>query len=185
MSDKGLYFIAIVPEAPLYEELMWQKRFVADHFQSKAALNSPPHITLHMPFKWRSDREGPLLEKLTEFHFSGSSFEIQLKNFDFFEPRVVFIDVIENPVLRSLFTELSKHIRKELKLVNADYKSRGFQPHVTIAFRDLKKPKFFEAKDYFDRQVFEARFFVDGFWILKHDGRKWNPFRFFHINNSS
>ena len=49
-ADK-LYFIAIVPPSPIYEEAFEQKVYFKTKYNSKASLNSPPHITLHMPFK--------------------------------------------------------------------------------------------------------------------------------------
>ncbi len=33
------------------------KEEMAERFQSKASLNSPPHITLHMPFKFPERKE--------------------------------------------------------------------------------------------------------------------------------
>jgi hypothetical protein len=45
-----LYFIAHVPEEPVFADLMALKTAVRDLYGSKAALRSPPHITLHMPF---------------------------------------------------------------------------------------------------------------------------------------
>lgn len=54
MSD-ALYFIALVLPSPLYEEVTRLKEYFRDRYNSKAALRSPPHITLHMPFKWKEN----------------------------------------------------------------------------------------------------------------------------------
>ncbi len=45
------YFIAIVIPEPFQVELMDIKNIVKDKFNSKGALRSPAHITLHMPFE--------------------------------------------------------------------------------------------------------------------------------------
>jgi len=53
MTEKyGRYFIAIIPAEPWYSEALQLKKEVRDVYESKGALRSPPHITLHMPFRW-------------------------------------------------------------------------------------------------------------------------------------
>ena len=71
MADKNLFFIALIPPEPIKSEVMAFKKEMEEKFDSKAALRSPPHITLHMPFQWREDREGLLKDKLGEFRFNG------------------------------------------------------------------------------------------------------------------
>ena len=41
------------------------KQEFANRFNSKAALRSPPHITLHMPFKWKEEKEVKLIDVLS------------------------------------------------------------------------------------------------------------------------
>ena len=101
------------------------------------------------------------------------AFEVRLRNFDFFEPRVVFVDVMENSALRKVQLQLAKQMRLDLNLFNADYKDRPFHPHVTIAFRDLKKPKFYEAKAHFSQQELSMNFEIRDLVLLKHDGKQW------------
>jgi len=60
IKKNELYFIAIVPTSPLSEELLAWKQYFQEHYQSKAALNSPPHITLHMPFEWKEEKAAVL-----------------------------------------------------------------------------------------------------------------------------
>ena len=61
------YFIAIIPPSPILEEVQEIKNYFKDKYESRAALNSPPHITLHMPFFWKIDEEDLLISLLTEF----------------------------------------------------------------------------------------------------------------------
>ncbi|MFY0650905.1 MAG: 2'-5' RNA ligase family protein [Cyclobacteriaceae bacterium] len=174
-----LYFLAIVPPEPIYTEVAQLKQLVFDQFESKAALRSPPHITLHMPFKWKESKEEKLLNSLINFEMSSAPFTVELSNFDFFPPKVVFVDVMPDAQLAELQSKLVKHVRLELNLFNADYKDKPFHPHMTIAFRDLKKNVFLSAKDYFSEQSYNAEFIVDGYHLLKHDGKKWNSYRAF------
>ena len=51
------YFLAIIPPEKIEKEIYGLKELVADKFHSKAALRSPAHITLHMPFLWKEAKE--------------------------------------------------------------------------------------------------------------------------------
>lgn len=172
--SESLYFIAIVPPQEIQNQITGLKKLVADKFGSKHALNAPPHITLHMPFKWKDKKRDQLLETIKVINEQVDAFEVELKGFDFFEPRVVFVNVLENEMLNELQKAVISICRKELKLSNANYKDRSFHPHVTIAFRDLKKPMFYAAKEYFEKQEFNEKFNVNEVSLLKHDGGKWN-----------
>ena len=172
--SESLYFIAIVPPPPIQEEIMGFKYAMADEFGSKHALNSPPHITLHMPFKWKDKKLDKLVNLMNQLNDELKPFSMELKDFDFFEPRVVFVDVVPNSKLDKLQKNVVNLCRKVLKLDNGNYKDQGFHPHVTIGFRDLKKRMFYEAKTAFENKVYKARFSVHEISLLKHDGKKWN-----------
>jgi 2'-5' RNA ligase len=169
------YFLAIVPPSPVFEKALELKNYFKEKYHSKASLNSPPHITLHMPFRWKEEREDELITKLEEFGLA--SFPLQLLNFNSFPPRVIFIDVVPNECLPALQKKLLRYCKKELNLFNADYKDQPFHPHLTLAFRDLKKSTFGEAWNEFSSKPFEATFVVDRFVLLKHNGRVWESFR--------
>ncbi len=175
---ESLYFLAIVPPKAIQDRITELKMEVAERFNSKHALNAPPHITLHMPFKWKEKKLDQLKEAVQTINEELTSFEVSLKDFDFFEPRVVFVDVVENESLNQLQKRVINTCRKELKLDNANYKNRPFHPHVTIAFRDLKKPMFYEARKYFEEQQFSGAFQVKEMSLLKHDGSKWEVLNF-------
>lgn len=172
MND-ALYFLAIIPPKDICEEIFRFKQTAHEKFGSKASLNSPAHITLHMPFKWKQKKEAILIDKLSQFKFEDYPISIELNGFDFFEPRIVFIKVLENEALRKLQKELAAYVRRSLNVFNADYKDRAFHPHVTVAFRDLKKSLFPEAKTFFLNEKYEAEFEASQFCLLKHDGNVW------------
>jgi len=175
-ADK--YFLAIVPPEPLQSQLMSLKEHVREHYGSKGALRSPAHITLHMPFEWKTEKEDRLIESLENFTFA-PSFMIRLHNFSSFEPRVIFVDVIKNETLCDLQKELVKHVKKDLHIFNEANNMRGFHPHITIAFRDLKKDRFYDAITYFKTQSFEADLEIKTFHLLKHSPGKWEIYREF------
>ncbi len=171
------YFIAIVPPHPYLEQALEFKNYFKDQYQSKASLNSPPHITLHMPFEWKSSNEDGLVAALQTFSSTTHAVKVDFNNFGCFPPRVIFIHVTATPELTTLQLRLRQFCKKELGLFNADYKDLPFHPHITIAFRDLKKPAFEKAWGKFKGQKFEGGFVVDRICLLRHEEGKWVTMR--------
>jgi 2'-5' RNA ligase len=178
------YFIAIIPPEPVYAEALACKQQFQTHFNSKAALKSPPHITLHMPFLWKTKKEEKLIEKLTSFAKDAPSFQIGLNGFGAFAPRVIFIQVNTNPYLVSLQSALHRFCKKELQLFNSEYKDLPFHPHLTVAFRDLKKDQFAKAWSEFEKKPFAYTFQCSSITLLKHDGKMWQAFHHFLLSNN-
>ncbi len=131
----------------------------------KGALRSPSHITLHRPFEFKTHKENVLKETLHQF--SHTPISIELSGFNCFEPRVIFIDVKPNPELELLHKQLTIFAKRNLLLFNEADDLRGFHPHVTLSFRDLKKNKFAEVYEYFRDKTFEAQFIVPKIALLK------------------
>lgn len=171
--SESLYFIALVPTPKIKEEVTQLKILIAERFHSKQALKSPPHITLHMPFKWKKSKLDKLKAVMEKMNSNIESFNLELDGFSFFEPRVVYVDVKKNEALESLQKRVVDLCRRELNLDNANYKDRPFRPHMTIGFRDLRKPEFYEAKKYFQKRTFEEKWKVEKVSLLKYSGSRW------------
>ena len=169
----ALYFIALLPPPAIQAQLQSFKEYFYTAYQSKGALNAPPHITLHMPFQWKEAKENKLIESLKNFSTGNKSFEIQLQDFNCFAPRVIFAQVIESEILRVLQQQLHRFVKIELNLFNAQYRDKPFHPHITLAFRDLKKDKFEIAWQEFRGKRYTEKFDVNGITLLKHDGKVW------------
>ena len=176
------YFIAIVPPEHLLSEIQNIKQSIFDKYQSKGALRSPAHITLHMPFSFEEDKEYKLIECLSEFQFN-TVFPIFLNNYDCFEPRVVFINVEEQSELYNLQKQLVNHVKRRLNLFNQSDDMRSFHPHITIAFRDLKKPMFYKVWEEFKSKHFSGNFNCDSISLLKHQKDEWVVLRQFDFLN--
>lgn len=172
------YFIAIVPPKNILDEINEIKNQIFDNYKTKGALKSPAHITLHMPFSWDDDKEHKLISSIDVFKYD-KKFNIQLNNFSCFEPRVVFIDVIQNSDLFELQTKLVKHAKVNLQLFNQSDDMRGFHPHVTIAFRDLKKPVFYKVWEEYKQKMYHQEFSVESISLLKLVDGKWINYKEF------
>lgn len=175
------YFLAIVIPTPLFEKVEAVKQNLFVQHDLKGALRSPAHITLHRPFEWKEEKENVLIEQLNVFNFS-PDFNIELNNFSFFEPRVIYVNVLPNNQLLALHDALKMHAKKELKLFNEVNDSRGYHPHITVASRDLKKPLFFELKNYFEDEKLSGTFTCSNFSLLKLE-KKWEVLKTFSFNN--
>ena len=168
-----LYFIAIVPPAPFCEEALKVKQYFSEHYATKGAMKSPPHITLHMPFKWKEEREVELINELDKFSKRNKPIQIHFNNFGCFPPRVIFIDVKKSDSLTLFQQNLQRFCMQELNLFNSNYKELPFNPHLTVAFRDLKKSAFQKAWEEFREKKFEGEFSADSIVLLKHNGKMW------------
>jgi 2'-5' RNA ligase len=183
MSKEGFgnYFLAIVPPNPIYEEALSIKNYFKDHYNSKASLNSDPHITLHMPFEWKEAKEKLLSENLKAFFEKHPPISITFNGFKAFEPRVIFIDVEKTGQLASFQKELERFCKRTFQLFNAQYQDLPYHPHLTLAFRDLKKPMFYKAWEEFKNKEYNCTFLTDRVALLKHDGKRWNTFHEFFL----
>lgn len=175
------YFIAIVPPAPIYEEASKLKNYFRDQYNSKASLNSPPHITLHMPFEWKAEKEMFLIEKLEQFIQEKSKLKINIQGFDCFAPRVIFLKIEQTVSLADFQKELERFCKRTFQLFNAQYRDLSFHPHITLAFRDLKKASFEMAWKEFETKDFSAEFATDSIVLLKHNGKIWEIFKEFSL----
>lgn len=166
------YFIAIIPPEPVFSEVEKVKLEISQKYNNKSSLRSPAHITLHMPFEMKETKEEHLIQTISEFKFA-PSFPIQLNGFGCFEPKVIFIDVQKNETLTALQNQLVFHMKSHLNIFNQYDDKRGFHPHVTIAFRDLKKQDFYLANEEYKLKSFSAEFKANSFFLLKHTGKVW------------
>jgi 2'-5' RNA ligase len=176
---KEKYFIAIVPPEPIKTELQQLKQNFYNLYNTKGALRSPAHITLHMPFEFKEKEEEKINSFLTLFCSKYSPFDISIKNYNCFEPRVIFADVTKNESLFYLRNNLIHEIRPSLQILNADYKGLGFHPHITLAFRDLKKTAFYEAWNKYKDEKIEFSFKCSKITLLKHQENYWKEHREF------
>ncbi len=183
-KSQDLFFIALVPPEPINGELQKLKELFATEYQSKASLNSPPHITLHMPFKLNPKKQGRLIQSLKEVTQKQTSFLVKIENFKAFEPRVIYAHIHPSEELNHLFEKLSRTLQVQVGLLHPSHKNKGFTPHITLAFRDLRKGAFHKAWAFFQSKMYEATFEANTLYLLKHDGKKWDIYQEFSFGTS-
>lgn len=134
-----------------------------------------------MPFQWKETKEQKLIAALHRYAAGKTPFSISFNNFSCFPPKVIYIDIMPAEALTMLQQELHRFCKKELNLYNAQYRNLPFHPHLTLAFRDLKKDTFAGAWNEFKEKKFAGEFPIDKITLLKHDGKHWNLFQDFHF----
>ena len=172
------YFIALVLEGESLKAVEALKTELFERYGLKGALRSPAHITLHRPFEWRLDREHQLIKSLEDFTF-GEALQLNVHNFASFEPRVIYAHVEPDQRLDQLHTALAQHCRQTLRLYNETDDRRGFHPHITIAFRDLKKPLFYQLEKEFQSRTLELDLRFLEFSLLKLE-KQWEVLKKFN-----
>ncbi len=172
-----LFFIALLPDGTIQEEVTAFKETAARRFHSSHALKSPPHITLFPPFRWEEE-ELPYLEKALERYAAGlRPFEVTLQGFDRFDSRVIFVRVLPSTELERCQAGLKEALAQTLGLSHAD--SRPFHPHMTVAFKDLRRQRFSDAWAYFSPIEYERRFRAEGLTLLMHREGRWHTVKTF------
>lgn len=72
---------------------------------------------------------------------------------------------------------------KRFQVFNSTHKNNGFNPHITVAFRDLKKPTFHKIWDDVKNREFMETFLADNITIFKHNGKSWEIFKELKLDN--
>jgi 2'-5' RNA ligase len=184
-SGSKLFFIALLPPVKLQAEITAIKQDLAIGYNSSHALKSPPHITLYPPFKW-FPKNLPLLEQsLSEFGENYAPIPVRLDGFGAFPPRVIFIHPLKTPELMAVQADLMSYLETNLGLVDDRSKKRSFAPHLTVAFKDLKKQAFKAAWPEFRDRSFQADFTAHHLTLLSHNGQRWNIHREFPFRESA
>lgn len=168
-----MYYVALVCPNEIDEVINRFKVWMKDRFGCKAAMKSPAHITLVAPFWLEDKKENELREALRSFSPNPGKLEINLDGFFHFNMRTLYVQVEDNPVLNWLKKESEDYF---FGLFPRDVKKddHPFQPHITIANRDLKPGDFEEAWNYFSTLGYTATFQVETVSLLEHMEGKWH-----------
>ncbi|MCW6035498.1 2'-5' RNA ligase family protein [Spirulina subsalsa FACHB-351] len=175
------YFLALLPPVEVQQQANELKEYFARVYDSRKAFNAPPHITLYPPFLWSETRLAELTQILEQFALNQKPIPIVLDGFGAFKPRVIFLRPRKTPELMEIEQTLGAVLMQELGLVTPQ-KNRFFNPHLTLAFRDLTRDNFKAAWSEFETREFHAEFTVNQLTLLRHQGHHWQIEREFALN---
>ncbi len=135
------YFLAIVPEGEFQKRVTNLKLEIKDRYQAKYSLKSPAHITVKMPFIYNEAKEDQLIRKLRNFIGNYAPINVTVKGVKTFGERVIYLGIEAEQDLYDFQKDLKSFCKRELNLLD-ELSDRNFQPHMTIAFKDIKKSQF-------------------------------------------
>lgn len=176
--SKKLYFISLVPPSPLRDRIKSLKEEMKNRFDAKHALKALAHITLQMPFRREESFEQTMIHELATFASTQHPFNVNLLGFDCFEPRVIFVKIIDHSPIKNLYNSLHIMLTDKLQFEPEKLKT-DIHPHLTIATRDLKEKAFYKAWEEFKNRDFVDQFIANSITLLKHNGRYWEIYREF------
>jgi len=171
-----MFFIGICPPHPLEKQVHGIKEEFRQKYGVEGAFRSKAHITLQMPFNLSTNKMNDFISKLKDLLKSQKPFPLELNNFGNFEPRVIYINVTENLELNLLQKSIEKFM-KQYQVFNSTHKNNGFTPHITVAYRDLKKPTFYKILDEVKDRPFRSSFLAHSVTVFKHNGKSWDVFK--------
>ncbi|MEG4805178.1 2'-5' RNA ligase family protein [Microcoleus sp. ARI1-B5] len=180
--SKQRFFIALVPPDDLQNHITQIKLYFAEHYNSRGALNSPPHVTLQPTFEWPGADVPKLEESLKRFSANRQPIPVTLSGFAVFAPRVIYADVVKSPQLLEMQRDLMSYLEANLGIVHPVSQTRPFVPHMTVAFRDLTKENFQTAWLEFSGREIHFEFTAEALTLLLHDGSRWNISKHFPLN---
>lgn len=164
---KNLYFIAYFLSSEFEKTVTGLKTEIAEKFGVKHALKLAPHITLVPPFKMNAENEKGLIDHF-EILKLPPPFLIEVDGFGHFDNRVIYLQVNKMDVLNDLKVKTVKHIEKFYKLQKDRH---GFNPHITLAHRDMSPEAFTKIWSYLHSKKLTFRAPCDNIKLLKHTGR--------------
>ncbi|MBD3748559.1 MAG: 2'-5' RNA ligase family protein [Sphingobacteriales bacterium] len=176
---KGLYFIAIVPPKEIAECIHEIRLAFAEKFHSEEALKSPIHLTLKEPFTMDIKEEIILRRKLSFIATQHQPFQHRLNNYGRFQKHAIFIQAEKHPFLVALKSSIRKMFRANFYHVQQD--QMPFNPHYTIAYRDISEQVFEKAFAEYEHKKFFAELMCNEFTLFKHDGKQWQNMEDFKL----
>lgn len=184
MKGMGKYFVGLLPPPALETEFHLLKQGFAEQFQVKYALQSPTHVTLKMPFRYKEAKEVALVARFTSVLETQEPFRLQLTRIGHFGNRNIHQQVAPSEPLMQLQNVLRSFCKISLHLVE-ELSDRNFQPHLTLAYQDLKPAIFSEVLAFARNHAVQGEFWVEKAYLLKKVANRWQVIAPLPFGNSS
>jgi 2'-5' RNA ligase len=169
----SLFYMALLCPENIEAEVKGFKDYMFETYGSKAAAKSPAHITVVPPFRAEDELAPNLLDFVTTFNMGMVPIDIMLSGYGNFGERVLYVDVVPNDHLTQLEVDCMKDFSQQFPSIIFGLKP-PFNPHVTIATRDIPEGKLAAAKQYFETtHPYQRQFTAKELKVLKLESGTW------------
>lgn len=172
-TDKKLKLVAIVPPEPLYSFVKEEQNFIAQKWNARQALRTPPHITLIPPISLNEGESEELKRISQEIASKHPSFRLKVNRYDSFNPKVIYLKPSFPHALSVLYTDLLKMILANIPHAMQKYPYESFVPHITLAYRDLDPLRFKEVWKYYKNKKVNFAVDINRISILDNTADGW------------
>lgn len=170
-----LKLIAILPPKAISDLVKEEQQLIAERWGPQHAMRTPPHLTIIPPLAVNPASFNTIKQIAIDIASSNQPFELQLKGYGAFRPRVIFINPIITGELQSLYRHWRDALEAALPALLDRYPDRPYHPHLTLAHRDVYADQFTSMWRHYQGKWFDAIFEVNSFWILHHGRSGWEP----------
>ncbi len=141
---------------------------LCDKFDLCWGLRQSPHITIKAPFE--TNTLTPFIDYLESLAEETTPFNIELNGFNYFTPRVIFLDVKENPELKKLHLRILKDLEVKFNVKPGEFEGEKVKFHSTLALQDVTEEKFKEAKEFLKKYKPRFTFKAETLGVFYHLG---------------
>jgi 2'-5' RNA ligase len=180
------YGIFILPPWPIKLKVNGYREECCKLFGQRKASIPPVHITLGHLFNFIPEQESYLIKRIRAYSRSIAPFEQQLVNFGSFKSHTVFIKATQNLNIAELNYVSSYIAGGKKSSYHFNGKINSFQPHLSIAYRDLTEELYPSVWEEYKDKAFEAEFTVNNFTLVKWNAEtyKWDNLHHFPLEGS-
>lgn len=172
-AKRTLNLLTLLPPAAIQTDILQFKKDIERRFGAVHAQKLPAHITLQRPFWVEKNKAQSLKDALTQIAAPFPFFEVRLKDFGCFPPRVIYVHIDNDAAVRDLHAHLAENLSISL-FHKPDEKQLQITPHITLATRDLPEHSFEAAWKLFKDRKYTATFTAEAISLFQHDGKVWN-----------
>ena len=189
---KNNFSIIIYLDKKLNQKIRDIQRELFNMTGSRACLNLwKPHFTIGAGIRVEDKKLNSLYKEIKENLNGIKSFKVKIKDYGFmdnwmsgklkgFTKYVVYLGVIKNKKLQKLFNLLKKNVTNKREIFYEPISK--YNPHITLAFKDLNYKEFLKAKRFLKNKKFEDELTINHIALAKENPNgSWTEYKRFKL----
>ena len=169
------HFIGVLLPENLTQRLDGYRKYMNQQYGCRSGHGTPIHVTLVPPFKLADKlTTNDIAEALAQMVIDKKwhTFNAKIDGFDAFGDRTLFAKVLPSAVWTAFRAAVCSAVAATSPgAVRKD--TRPFQPHITVANRDIPPGASTEALEYLNQLELKAVFPVDNITIFERKDKRW------------